>query len=222
MNIFSIHLIAFASISCATSDRAGELPLSDLLSDTASLGTKQNLTTPWNEPGHCSDTKGTTFCVFSSNSFNDGEGITIITTQEVAATLAELPIWSSFESDSQITQLGDTDPRYHDEEIPGKGVGLVSDRIIRRGEMIMNRKPSFLADERIINDVLVVDTLFPEAFANLPSSHQNAYLNLSTHIPVDNPTDKIRGIMLSNSFNIQVRDSHDAVQTFCATFLEGI
>lgn len=221
MSITWVLLAAFAGVNSAAADVVGEAPLSDFLSNDIMLGTAQNLTQTWDEVGPCIDTGGGRFCVYSRSSFNHGEGITIITTEETAVTLADLPIWDTTTADSHFTSAGHSDDRYHDDEIPGKGIGLVADRTIRRGELLMNRKPSFLADERIINDVHVVETLFPGAFANLPSAHQKAYLNLSTHIPVDTPTDQIRGVMLSNSFNIQLKDSSDKEQTFCATFLEG-
>ncbi|KAK4041415.1 SET domain-containing protein 5 [Parachaetomium inaequale] len=87
------------------------------------------LPAPWKGPERCS----TEFCLFSSPVA--GEGMSLITTSRSAYIVAtsKIPMSTGLEP----TAL-------YEAEIPGKGVGLIANRTIRKGEIIMQRAPALL------------------------------------------------------------------------------
>jgi hypothetical protein len=87
------------------------------------------LPAPWKGPERCS----TEFCLFSNP--EAGEGMSLITTSRSAYVVATSKI---------PTSTGLEPTAFYELEIPGKGVGLVANRTIRKGEIIMQRAPALL------------------------------------------------------------------------------
>ncbi len=72
-------------------------------------------------------------------------------------------------------------PAYRAEAIPGKDMGLVATRAIRRGERIMARTPALMIDSDAIDGLrpAAFDALVHAAAAGLPDAHRAQYFNLS-------------------------------------------
>lgn len=91
---------------------------------------KYKLPPGWTGPEHCF----TEFCLFSNPTASDG-GISLITTSRNAFLVANaiLPPSSGVEPTA-----------YYEAEVPGKGTGLIANRTIRKGEIIMQRAPTLM------------------------------------------------------------------------------
>ncbi|KAH6853991.1 hypothetical protein B0I37DRAFT_306168 [Chaetomium sp. MPI-CAGE-AT-0009] len=84
---------------------------------------------PWKGPEHCH----TEFCIFSNP--DAGEGMSLVTTSRSAfvVALSEMPPSTGLEAGA-----------FYEAEIAGKGTGLIANRTIRKGEIIMERAPALL------------------------------------------------------------------------------
>lgn len=85
---------------------------------------------PWEGPENCY----TDFCVYS-NQENGGGGTALITTARNAYLAANFP---------SLPHLSIEPTAYYEAEIPGKGIGLVANRTIRKGEIIFQHLPTML------------------------------------------------------------------------------
>ncbi|KAL2154628.1 hypothetical protein VTH82DRAFT_3304 [Thermothelomyces myriococcoides] len=88
------------------------------------------LPSPWEGPEQCQ----AGFCLFSNP--EAGGGLSMITTPKIAHLVA-----TSYEVPESI---GIEPEAFYEAEIPGKGVGLIANRTIRKGEVIMQRSPALL------------------------------------------------------------------------------
>ncbi|PKS06746.1 hypothetical protein jhhlp_006820 [Lomentospora prolificans] len=103
------------------------------------FGTKPNEWFPWTHRPYCADTP---YCVFTNAHFQGNQGVSIITTPELAAgTLDKLE--ETFTTVFQRTKRG---PLYRVVDIPGKGRGAVAARKIKRGEKFMVDYAGLIAD----------------------------------------------------------------------------
>ncbi|KAH6650504.1 hypothetical protein F5144DRAFT_637353 [Chaetomium tenue] len=84
---------------------------------------------PWKGPEHCH----VEFCIFSNP--ESGEGMSLVTTSRSAFVVAtaEMPLSTGLEAGA-----------FYEADIPGKGSGLIANRTIRKGEIIMERPPALL------------------------------------------------------------------------------
>lgn len=90
-------------------------------------------------PGH-------TFCVYTDTEFFYGRGITLITTP---STISGMNLSRAQDEYSSNYGNGDrngtsNEPPYMERYIPGKGIGLVANRLIKRGETVILEPPSII------------------------------------------------------------------------------
>ncbi|KAK3504739.1 hypothetical protein B0T13DRAFT_532472 [Neurospora crassa] len=116
------------------------------------------------------------FCVFTSTSYANDEGISFITTAQRAAYLTSL---LSFTPHSNITSSPE---KYTISSIPGKGLGLIASTRIPRGSVILSSHPTLLIDYRVFDELPRIDyiSLQAAAISSLPPAHRSAFFNLST------------------------------------------
>ncbi|KAH6623886.1 hypothetical protein F5144DRAFT_659308, partial [Chaetomium tenue] len=117
---------------------------------------------PWTHPPSCiiPNAAGSTekFCVYSSSTFNDGSGIAIITDPETAAGVADtvqdpLPAWNSRHHLARRGRLSTeaVDLPYTVTQIPGKGLGVVATKRIKRFDTILKSYPAMIADNEFLS-----------------------------------------------------------------------
>ncbi|KAK3494901.1 uncharacterized protein B0T23DRAFT_377733 [Neurospora hispaniola] len=116
------------------------------------------------------------FCVFTSTSYTNDEGISFITTAQRAAYLTSL---LSFTPRSNITS---SPAKYTISSIPGKGLGLIASTRIPRGSVILSSHPTLMIDYRVFDELLRTDyiSLQAAAISSLPPAHRSAFFDLST------------------------------------------
>jgi peptide methionine sulfoxide reductase MsrB len=94
---------------------------------------------PWTIAPTClpDTTDGEKFCVFTFESFWGGRGITILTKPSIAKEMAELPAFTNpTNNTSSLSQNDPRDPPFIVAAIPGRGMGLIANRTIERGDLI--------------------------------------------------------------------------------------
>ncbi|KAL2165988.1 hypothetical protein VTG60DRAFT_3478 [Thermothelomyces hinnuleus] len=128
------------------------------------LSAGHDLPDPWEGPEQCH----AGFCLFSNP--EAGGGLSLITTPRIAhliATSKEIPESTGIEPEA-----------FYEAEVPGKGSGLIANRTIRKGEVIMQRGPVLL-----IQSIPHIDLepgrrleLYQAAVDRLPESMRSRFL----------------------------------------------
>lgn len=112
---------------------------------------------PWTQPPYCVTTGfSEKHCVYSSSTFNDGSGISLIAKPETAAAIAgviqdPMPAWRSRRHIARSGRAG-AEPDglpYTVILVPGKGLGVVATRRIQQLETIMTSFPAMIADNEV-------------------------------------------------------------------------
>jgi hypothetical protein len=156
------------------------------------------------------------FCTFSHPKFNRGLGIAFITTD---AILEDVSSWLTLQPpDARGGSLAAVPP-YEAKQILGKGVGLIANRDIRRGELIMARTPAVLVDGAAFNKLSAthLTQALAHAIKSLPYDHQHEYLQLSTHDDATTYEERVYKIFAKNNFRTKFHNGKD----FHSTFTEG-
>ncbi|KAK4167209.1 SET domain-containing protein 5 [Cladorrhinum sp. PSN259] len=117
----------------------------------------------WQGPQHCIGD----FCMYWNTDV--GDGIALISTQRIAWLAANFPI-------PQSRQVEPT--AYYERQIPGKGVGLIANRTIRKGEIIMERTPTLLIvmKSHVSLDANVREKLYEAALGRLPEQAAQKFM----------------------------------------------
>ncbi|KAI0434306.1 hypothetical protein F5Y09DRAFT_337777 [Xylaria sp. FL1042] len=116
----------------------------------------------WRGPEHC--VNGT--CVYFNAAQNGG--ISLITSPEHARIIQSYAI---------PVDGGAYPPPYYTEEIEGKGIGLRANRSITKGEVLMVRGPTLIAQTEAITELEVAarDMMYEFAIAQLPKNRRDAF-----------------------------------------------
>ncbi|KAI0166925.1 SET domain-containing protein [Hypoxylon sp. FL1284] len=173
----------------------------------------------WKPSGFCRGVRAEKFCVFTNPTFNHGEGISIITTGASIAKIATRSAFIPGESEQGDQSSSDPAPPYREVELEGKGIGLVTTRTIRAGELVMARTPGIMVNEHAIKVLgrKAMSELLVRAVDDLPQQHRAALLSLSSHSRAIDAGDLIFKILETNSFRTGY---HDGVNPFYSLFAE--
>ncbi|XXH01787.1 hypothetical protein Hte_008148 [Hypoxylon texense] len=117
----------------------------------------------WNKPEHCvNDT-----CIFSNERV--GDGIVLLTTERNAIIASNFPI--SAQTKANVLP-------FHVAEVPGKGVGIIADRKIRTGEIILIRTPTMMIQTapHVGLELGTRDMLYDLAVQKLPSKGRELFM----------------------------------------------
>lgn len=152
----------------------------------------------WDAPSHCDGT----YCVYSNRQL--GGGIVLVTTKENADKLARL---QGFDSTEQ-TGSNDSTP-FFVTSVPGKGMGLVTNRTIKRGERIMIRTPTLMVHRKLMDDIEPMGAtlrMLDAAVMKLPAQRRRAYMRQMGQFGGH----KIVDILHTNSFqmDLETEDGH--------------
>ncbi|KAI1415415.1 SET domain-containing protein [Hypoxylon sp. FL1857] len=172
----------------------------------------------WKPGGLCRGVRADKFCVYSNPSFNQGEGVSIVTTGKSISTIATRPAFRV--EDEKVAEIDSTPtPPYREVEIVGKDIGLIATRKIQAGELIMARTPGIMVNEKAIQALgkKAVSELLIRAVENLPPQHRESLLKLSTHSAASDYGDKLYRILQTNSFRTGY---HDGDNPFYSLFTE--
>ena len=115
------------------------------------------------------------FCLYTSSSFHDGLGTSLITEPHIAASLVDAIDdpgiewqWRTHPNGSRFDARAE--PPFEVRDLPGKGKGVVATRDIEAGEVLMVDFVAFLGNLDFFRAMSIGDTrkLFLQAFDQLP------------------------------------------------------
>jgi len=154
----------------------------------------------WSYKPRCIQQKvsGQDFCAYTSNGFARGRGISIFTTPEEIEKLLELP---AFTDNSLYKDIGEqSNPPYVAMELPGRGIGLVANRTLNRGDHVFSEPPVYLLNEDVFRTFSVEERVRVQrtAIKRLPPKTKSDYMALHGHFGGDHVEDVIN----TNAFTI--------------------
>jgi hypothetical protein len=169
------------------------------------------------------------YCIYSNPSFNGGRGITILTTPSEAFAIAKSPAFTNLDLWEGVKDFNaPASDKWHVEEVPKKGMGLVASRNLQMGDHIMSVSAAIMTDFNIWDHVSLdqVRRMQTEGISHLPKHHQKIFLNLSTHDAAESHEEQVYKIILTNAFDIsdiEILDRAEGDQgvNFFTVFPEG-
>ncbi|KAJ7730529.1 hypothetical protein B0H16DRAFT_1329854 [Mycena metata] len=149
---------------------------------------KHNLNHNWTYTSPCftsPDLEDDEICVFTDLNFAQGRGISVVTSPKRANVITSKRAFRDPEFTRGVNQdLVRTIPAvYEIKELPGKGLGVLATRLIRRGELIMANTASVMADVKSEEGLSEAkfQAMVSAAAESLPAAHRNAVMRLSIH-----------------------------------------
>ena len=147
----------------------------------------------------------TNICSYTDPSFSRGRGMTVITTPEIAGRL--------YKNSSAFTQPIPDDvnievnPPYYLKSIPGRGVGVIVNKTLNRGDVIFKYTPVLVvhADIFELMDSKVRMELQRKSIESLPPASRDMFLALHGHFGGDEIEDRIN----TNAFQIELGGDND-------------
>jgi len=162
---------------------------------------------PWCAPS--TKPNGPKYCAFTYSPFRGGQSFSLATTPEIAADFAARlqdpdPRWLSWRGTNPLEYI---EQPYAIVELPGKGLGGVANRTIRRGEVILREFP-VLAD--LMKNVPGIQqtpsrAVLERAFEQLHPSQQSRMLEMAYH----SGEHLLEDIIQTNNFGVMLgTDDH--------------
>ncbi|KAK7970572.1 Het domain protein [Apiospora saccharicola] len=133
------------------------------------------------------------FCVWSNDGYGDG-GAAVVTTLSSRHEVARLP--------NRFPGAVHDASHFQAVSIPGKGIGIVATRLIRRGEEIMAIRPAVVVHEDLIDELELdcQNTLLDQAASALPDERRQLFLAQAGELGGH----RIADIMFTNSFQVSL------------------
>lgn len=160
---------------------------------------------PWSHAPICTqhfDEIDSALCIYTSTSFAGGRGISILSTVESVDVLAMHPAFRGDLSTEELYAPSTKDRAWYTQPIPGKGIGMLAKRTIKRGELLAKHTPLLLVHPAIeqLMDVLDREKLLKMAVDQLPDQSKEQFLAMGTSI--NDPRIQIQDIIVTNSFQL--------------------
>jgi len=132
------------------------------------------------------------FCVFTSQSFWGGRGITILTRSSIAREIAQLPAFTQPTNNISLSENDTRDPPFYVAAIPGRGMGLIANRTIERGDLIKAHAGAAIFHndcvDKSFDDYLPhKEGLMKLAVNQLPPPTRDLFLAMAAHNEAEEP-----------------------------------
>jgi hypothetical protein len=137
-------------------------------------------------------------CVYTNSTFGGGRGISIFTTPEIVDQFRQLPVIQHGVSDVVESTSGP----WYTKELPGKGIAMLANHQLTRGDRITAFTPVLLVNVEKKLPAIEGERLLRRAIDQLPLHSRKAYLSLSTMY--NNPAVVVQDVLKSNTFEVQV------------------
>jgi hypothetical protein len=140
------------------------------------------------------------YCVYTDRTFASNRGISIVTNADHSPSILQLPAFTN--EGILVGSNSETDPRYEQRPIPGKGLGLVATRPIHRGEELFRSTPVLILEEDVYEGFQDDDrtSFYHTAIKQLPKAANKKFHDLMGHFGGDPVEDKIN----TNCFAIEM------------------
>ncbi|EHK17407.1 uncharacterized protein TRIVIDRAFT_42740 [Trichoderma virens Gv29-8] len=158
-----------------------------------------NSSSPWSSQNDCRNNTET-FCVFSSKNFAGGRGISILTTPDRVESLQQLPAF--VDADALLGVNEQPSPPFEERELPGRGRGLIANKMLHRGDRIFAHTPILMLDGESFGDLEREEWLELEhtAVNNLPPTTKKMFSALYGRQVTDPVSDRID----TNAFELEL------------------
>ncbi|KAK1982224.1 hypothetical protein LZ30DRAFT_781468 [Colletotrichum cereale] len=164
---------------------------------TRANGTTDPETLGWTGPHGCAGS----YCLYANRGFADGRGIVVISTPENVQKVRDL------EQDLLQIQSLEEDPSsrappFEIKEVEGKGLGMMANKTLARGDTVMLKTPVLLAHRAFIERTPAADrhALLDAVAGFLPPPTRDGFLGQMGHFGGHQVSD----IMATNSFQMDV------------------
>lgn len=172
-----------------------------------------DLASIWTHTSPCYGNGTTEFCVYSSSTFAENRGITVLTTAQRAMYIAQKPAFTNPEVIKGVNQdlVRERELNYDLVEMPGKGIGVVAKKFLNRGDHIISNTASVIIDYAAFESVPEAEIYRLQAIGidYLPSQHRSRFLNLSTHSQTEGYEKKVEKLLTTNAFDIEFDDDSE-------------
>jgi hypothetical protein len=182
--------------------RAADKPAEVLRSASAS-----SEDSPWSHKPRCVQEHNSTekFCVYSSSKFAQNRGISLFTTPEHSKRFRELPAFTT--PDVTKDANNEPNPPYESRELPGRGIGLIVNRTLHRGDHIFSNTPVLVIHEQVFEIFFKTDRqpYQTRGVQQLPEHSSKLFMDLCGHFGGD----KVEDIINTNSFAVDMFTGED-------------
>lgn len=156
---------------------------------------------PWSFAPYCVESGNVSdpICLYTSLTFARGRGISLITTPSEAKAIAQL---EAFTNPSALADVNiERNPPYESRALPGRGIGLIANKTLYRGDHIFSHTPVLAVNDRLHQSTTPTDREFIQngAVARLPEATRQKFLALHGHFGGD----PISDIINTNSFDVE-------------------
>lgn len=162
---------------------------------------------PWSQPPLCIDAfregEPESYCIFAKKDFAGGRGISIVSTPAIAKTISELLVFQDPNVIEEVNHLSTGQfgpPGFQVITTRDKGIGLVSNRSISRGERIMQESVPWIYHRSLYTSLSAEDRIPLQwhGVYMLPEETRKEILDL--HVHHDALDDQLDNIMRTNAF----------------------
>ncbi|KAF8854581.1 SET domain-containing protein [Acephala macrosclerotiorum] len=160
--------------------------------NTSSVHTEDH-SSLWTIHPTCIANTTTKFCVYTSQLFYSNRGITILTTPSTARVLSRLPAFNIKTPHlSSLSENDNRDPPFIVAPIPGRGMGLIANRTIERGDLIKSHPAiAIFHNDAVSKDNALYPThyspLLHLAIDQLPPATRSLFLAMAAHNETEEP-----------------------------------
>lgn len=141
-----------------------------------------------------------TFCVYTTQRFAHNRGISLWTTPEHSEVLLKLPAFTNPDLLRGVNE--EPNPPYESRQLPGRGVGLIANRTLQKGDHIFSMTPVVMIEEGIFEIFAKNDRLpyLRRAVQRLPERTEKRFMDLCGHFGGD----PVEDIVNTNSFAVDM------------------
>ncbi|KAF2094774.1 SET domain-containing protein [Rhizodiscina lignyota] len=160
------------------------------------------ITPPWSYKPDCVESSNDIepFCLYTSLTFADSRGVSVITTPTAAKSIEEMAAFTNKEA----LRGANTEPPfiYEARARPGRGIGLIANTRIYRGDRIFSHTPVLVINTKIYKAMPNSDREFLQkrGVARLPQKTREAYLALHGQFGGD----LVNDIIATNAFRTEL------------------
>ncbi|KAI0886333.1 SET domain-containing protein [Annulohypoxylon maeteangense] len=170
---------------------------------------------PWKRRPYClepfmqdDDVTGPQFCLYTFESFRGDQGLSVITTPVLAATMVDalddsaVPLNLRNHPSNSLAAEGKRNLAFTIEDVPGKGKGLVAKRPIKKWDIVLVDHPALIAHMDIF-DVLgseIREEILEQALKQLPEEQREEVMALERSMGGE----PIEDILKTNIFGVEL------------------
>lgn len=162
---------------------------------------------PWTSKPQCMeppDNETLPLCIFTSSTFAYGRGISIFTDPDTAQQISSMPAFRDADALSFIKGLnGDSSPPFEVRPLPGRGLGVIANRTIEAGDLIMSYTATTIFHDEAFDELAAEGSIFlRRTVEGLPQHSRKIWMDLAAHFEgKDIIQEKINTNAFSEDFN---------------------